>query len=313
MKWITVAAAFLFAASPLSAVTSRAQVLRLLSEVGVLDGLVGSGRVSVVSVGESVTGQQIPLVVIRDPDVPVEETRRIFVICRQHGDEPAPTEAMIGLIRKYFASPSADDLRILKRVTFVIVPMMNPDGARRDKRRNANNADLNRDWTLQRQPETRAVIRAIKAWSPSIVIDAHELDRCDGRRDFVEAISSGAPGPVCSYNIELQHLIISKLRSAGLAPRHATSASGSNAKLAHRYLPSRRATPALLLESRQSGRRKYAMEERVRLHTVSVMTAARYLAGEGCRQMIASDIYSVRNRKRGSLATALSAIVDAPD
>jgi hypothetical protein len=256
-------------------------LVRTLAEVDVLDGVVGAGRISVVSIGESVKGQQIPLVVIRDPDVPVEQTRRVFVICRQHGDEPASTEAMLSLIRNYFASPNASEMEILRRVTFVIVPMMNPDGAHKDERRNANHADLNRDWTCQRQPETRAVMHAIKVWQPSVVLDAHELDRDDWRRDFVEVISRGAPGEVVAENVELQRLILSQLRACGLAVGSVKSAARTSTRLAHRYLSARRAIPSLLLESRQSGRRKYQISERARLHMVSVMTVARYLAGEG--------------------------------
>lgn len=274
--------AIVMASAPVSAITGRARMVRTLVDIDAIQSFIGSERISVVSAGKSVRGQQIPLVVIHDPGVPVEETRRIFIICRQHGDEPAPTEAAMALIGTYFSRPSERDLRLLKKVTLVIVPMMNPDGASRLERRNANNKDLNRDWLKQSQPETRAVARAVDIWAPSMVIDAHELDRNDHRADFVECLGrrSGVDAEVMATSLQTRSLMISNLRTHGLIVGTISVNDRNSPRLAHRYFPLMKGIPALLLESRQSGRRSYALKERVRLHVVSIMTASRCLAGE---------------------------------
>jgi hypothetical protein len=55
--------------------------------------------------------------------------------------------------------------------------MVNPDGAERDQRRNANNADLNRDHVLLSQPETRVLHAAFRRIMPHIAVDSHEFQR----------------------------------------------------------------------------------------------------------------------------------------
>ena len=52
--------------------------------------------------------------------------------------------------------------RILDRLTLVVVPMYNPDGAASNVRLSTNplQIDLNRDWVLFRQPESRGFYRS---------------------------------------------------------------------------------------------------------------------------------------------------------
>ncbi|MEN6520453.1 MAG: M14 family zinc carboxypeptidase [Armatimonadota bacterium] len=263
------------------AATSHARMLRMLAEMDTVKLFSGRGFISTVSIGRSSLGQHIPLVIIRDPVVPVESTARMFVICRQHGNEPASTEAMLGIIRSYFSQSKDCDTDLLKKVTILIVPMMNPDGSLRNKRRNANGADLNRDWLSQSQPETRAVAGAIRKWQPDLIIDAHELDDNDYQRDFIECIGtrSGANPALISKSVEIQNLIRAKLRTHGIKAAAKSASYRSSPRLAHRYYSLRRGIIALLVETRQSGSRAYNCKERARIHMITAMTAARYLAG----------------------------------
>jgi hypothetical protein len=268
-------------AASASASTSRSQVLRMLGEMEFIEQFTGQRSISTTCIGQSVLGRNIPLVAIHDPQVPIENTRRIFVICRQHGDEPASTEAMIALIKSYFSHQRQEDLDLLKKVTLIIVPFMNPDGAARFKRRNANNADLNRDWTNQRQPETRAVIAAIRAWNPDLVIDGHELNRNDHRRDFIECLGTKSHiDPQLVYDAdELRSLIIGQLRMQGYLVDPVAAAEPALSRLAHRYIPRKHGIVTLLIETRQAGRRAKAIDQRMNIHRAAVMTSARCLAG----------------------------------
>ena len=47
--------------------------------------------------------------------------------------------------------------QILSACTLFVIPILNPDGAERYTRINANGVDLNRDWAQFNHPETRAV------------------------------------------------------------------------------------------------------------------------------------------------------------
>ena len=281
-RFAAIAAAVAAIAAPAPAVTSRAAALRMLAEMDALGRFIGTIRVSSYCMGQSTRGQQIPIVVIHDPAVPIDETARLFVICRQHGDEPSSSEASLSIIRTYFAGPSARDVELLRRVTLIIVPMMNPDGALRLTRRNARKVDLNRDWMALTQPETRAVMRAIQDWQPQLILDEHELDPTDRKPDFVESLGrgSGAAQGLLGKTDTLQRLIVASLRAHGIAAASRHDSDRPPPRLAHRYFPLRRGTAALIVESRRFGPPARQIRDRARVHIVSTMTAARCLAGD---------------------------------
>lgn len=63
---------------------------------------------------------------------------------------------------------------LLNRVTVVVVPRMNPDGAAAARRTNAQGLDLNRDHLLLTSPETRALHDKMRELPADVVLDAHE-------------------------------------------------------------------------------------------------------------------------------------------
>ena len=95
----------------------------------------------------------------------------VWLIGQQHGNEPAGGEAMLPL-----AAALADgELKpLLDRVTVVIVPRANPDGAEAFTRTTANGLDANRDHLLLTLPEVRAIHAKMAELPPDIVVDAHE-------------------------------------------------------------------------------------------------------------------------------------------
>ncbi|HEX2727575.1 MAG TPA: M14 family zinc carboxypeptidase, partial [Beijerinckiaceae bacterium] len=96
----------------------------------------------------------------------------VWLVGLQHGNEPAGGDAMLAL-----ASALADgELKpLLERVTVVIVPRANPDGAAAFVRGSANGFDLNRDHLLLTLPETRGLHARMTELPPDVVIDAHEF------------------------------------------------------------------------------------------------------------------------------------------
>jgi len=81
----------------------------------------------------------------------------IWLIGQQHGKRPAGGEAMLVLA----AALSYGELAsLLDRLSIVIVPRANPDGAAADRRVLASGVDLNRDHLLLSQPETRPLHRS---------------------------------------------------------------------------------------------------------------------------------------------------------
>lgn len=105
-----------------------------------------------------------------------------------HGDEPKGVYVARHLIELLGSQRGLAD-----SVRWVIVPVVNPDGLADRKRRNANRVDINRNfptknWThLPRrsrmfggdkpagEPETRAVMAAIRRYKPSRIITIHSI------------------------------------------------------------------------------------------------------------------------------------------
>ena len=68
-----------------------------------------------------------------------------------HGDEPSATPALLDLADTLLASDAPEHRAILEGLTLLMVPMLNPDGAERYARRNAQAIDINRDALTSRR------------------------------------------------------------------------------------------------------------------------------------------------------------------
>lgn len=263
--------------------TSHSAMMKWLATLEAIDAASGYGRMQVRTIGQSVKGKDISLVTVSDPTVPPETTKKLFVICRQHGNEPASTEAMLSMLENLVLDNDKNAGEILSKVSFYIVPMMNPDGADLYQRRNANGADLNRDWLNLWQPETLCMRKAIDSISPDVIIDEHELSPGNNRSDFLETAGpeSGASPEVAAESEKMLNLVIGMLRTHDMTVRSYQIEDQHPARLAHRYFPIHGSTKTLLLESRQAGARQYQLKYRMNLHIIGTMTIAKYLAGQG--------------------------------
>ncbi|AMV39259.1 M14 family metallopeptidase [Planctomyces sp. SH-PL62] len=119
-----------------------------------------------------------------------------------HGDEISSGDAAILTAYHLLADRREETRRLLDRVIVIIDPMQNPDG--RDRfvnfhregrgvepdaeplaaervqrwatgRHNHYLFDMNRDWFLQTQSESRDKVAAYLRWQPHVLIDAHEM------------------------------------------------------------------------------------------------------------------------------------------
>jgi zinc carboxypeptidase len=137
-----------------------------------------SSKVRVASLGTSTQGRTIPVVYLTNEGLsdPAEIRKLgrpvIWLIGQQHGNEPAGGEAMLALASTL---AKGDLAPLLAKITVVIVPRANVDGAANDKRVLASGADGNRDHLLLSQPEVRALHAAMKVLPPDVVFDHHEF------------------------------------------------------------------------------------------------------------------------------------------
>ncbi len=204
--------------------------------------------VSLASAGQSVHKRPLWLVRLRDPSVPSAQTLRLLILCRQHGDEPASTEALLGLIQSVADSKDPALRADLRHVTLYVVPMVNPDGAEQGTRRNAVHADLNRDWGPFRQPETRAMAHLLALLRPALVVDAHNWDSGDEYNADCLEIRRADHSPLGEAELALQQQSVQSLASAGYSVQSFAYGPDNDPRLAHRYCTSL-GLPSLLVET----------------------------------------------------------------
>jgi hypothetical protein len=126
----------------------------------------------------------------------------IWIAYGVHGDEISSTDAALLTAYHLLADRRATTVAMLEKVVVILDPLQNPDGrdrfvnghregrgvapdpepyaAERVQRGPAGRFnhylfDMNRDWFLQTQAETRARTAAFLHWQPHVFIDAHEM------------------------------------------------------------------------------------------------------------------------------------------
>lgn len=112
----------------------------------------------------------------------------ILFIGQQHGNEPSGKEGLLILIKdivkgKYSGWCDKADL--------YVIPQVNPDGGDLNRRRTANNIDLNRDHLLLKSREAKKVQDIFDSIKPVVTVDFHEYypyskswEEFGYRRDF---------------------------------------------------------------------------------------------------------------------------------
>lgn len=137
-----------------------------------------SDNLHVRIVGASQEGRPIPLLVLSNSGftaaADLQRLNRpiVFLVGLQHGNEPAGGEAMLVLAQQLAVGPLRP---LLDRLTVVILPHGNPDGAYYFRRSPHGTVDINRDHMKVELPETQALHRAVNEFQPHVFVDAHEF------------------------------------------------------------------------------------------------------------------------------------------
>jgi Zinc carboxypeptidase len=137
---------------PVSPLMDHAEVVRRLEAV-----VAGSPDLfEMEKAGESVEGRSINHVRVgRGP-------LGVLLWSQMHGDESTATSALFDLFEFIRLHRDQEVVRgILANLTLHVIPMLNPDGAERFQRRNAQSIDVNRDAIRLQTPEGQ-VLKAVR-------------------------------------------------------------------------------------------------------------------------------------------------------
>ena len=120
-------------------------------------------------VGRSVEGRPLRHVSWGDGDT------RVLLWSQMHGDESTASMAIADLFRFLGAHPDHPLVqRLHEHATLHFLPVMNPDGAARFQRRNAQGIDINRDARALVSPEARALHDLRERVQPAFGFNLHD-------------------------------------------------------------------------------------------------------------------------------------------
>lgn len=247
-----------------------------------LEALAGSSRgvVRIAEKGRSTEGREIAVVLAGSGP------EKVLLWSQMHGDEPTATAALVDLLA-FLAENGAEPAtaHLLTRLTLVVVPMLNPDGAVRGDRRNAQGIDINRDASRLQSPEGRFLKELRDRYAPSAGFNLHNQS---------PLVTAGPGGP----QVAIAVLAVSASRNEPDGPSLARKRglAGHLARVASTFVPgrvtryatdyterafgdsmSRWGTPTVLLET--GGWHGPREEERlVRLNFVLLLSALHALA-----------------------------------
>ena len=99
----------------------------------------------------------------------------ILLWSQMHGDESTASMALADLVSLFSESENHPVARAIARgATVHMIPILNPDGAARFTRRNAQGVDINRDARRLQTPEGRALKSAVDRLSPDFGFNLHD-------------------------------------------------------------------------------------------------------------------------------------------
>lgn len=126
----------------------------------------------VKSIGKSVEERNIYTLTFSQNDMKANSKKtKVLLFAQQHGNEQSGKEGML-LLARTLVSPEYRYL--LNRLDIVLIPQVNPDGAEINRRRNANNMDLNRNHLIMTEPETQTLHHLIDSIQFDVTMDVHE-------------------------------------------------------------------------------------------------------------------------------------------
>nr|WP_298655396.1 M14 family zinc carboxypeptidase [uncultured Flavobacterium sp.] len=99
--------------------------------------------------------------------------RKILIWSQMHGNEATSTKGLLDYLN-YLNTDVNAYTALSNQFTVVVVPLLNPDGAKQYTRENANGVDLNRDAFECTQPESIVLRNLVHQFQPDYCFNLHD-------------------------------------------------------------------------------------------------------------------------------------------
>jgi len=98
--------------------------------------------------------------------------KKVLVWSQMHGNESTTTKALFDFFNRLHYNDD-EVSQLLSACKFCVIPILNPDGAEKYTRVNANNVDLNRDAQQLSQPESKVLRSIYESFKPDYCFNLH--------------------------------------------------------------------------------------------------------------------------------------------
>ncbi|MCO6149475.1 M14 metallopeptidase family protein [Flavobacterium sp. NRK1] len=124
---------------------------------------------------------------------------KIYMWSQMHGNESTTTKAIFDFLN-FLKGDNEFAVRLKATFTFLIIPILNPDGAKLYTRENAFKVDLNRDSVNLSQPESKLLRNIFEEFKPDYCYNMHDQRTIFGVGDIPKPATVSFLAP--SYNNE---------------------------------------------------------------------------------------------------------------
>lgn len=191
------------------------------------------GGFAIQSLGQSARGREVRSVTIGAGPA------KVLAWSQMHGDESTHTAVLLDLMHFLATQPGHEVVDwLLQNVTLILIPMLNPDGAEANTRRNAQGIDINRDARVLQSPEGQMLRDAVQNLKPQFAFNLHNHNsrRTVRGSNRLAAVALLTPPPEAS-DAEPEHLVRAKQLASCFCVAVAEDCEGMLSRYDADYMP----------------------------------------------------------------------------
>nr|WP_255493982.1 M14 family zinc carboxypeptidase [Cetobacterium sp. 8H] len=121
--------------------------------------------------GPTHNGNYVPVVLLGKEKEFNNDKLTVMLIAQQHGNEPMGCDVLMATVKRV----AKGDLNyLLDRMNILIMPRINPDGAKKFTRDSGERKDINADHISLLTVEAQSINKIYEKYNPEVFVDIHE-------------------------------------------------------------------------------------------------------------------------------------------